>query len=383
MGRKKIVILGATGSIGGNTVKVAAHLADEIEVVGLAARNNLNELARQVELLRCPHAVTSNADALDQLRRLLPPYCTAAAGDEAMIELVTRPEVDMVLCAIVGTGGLAPVLAAIRAGKDIAIASKEILVMAGEIVMAEAAKYGVRLMPVDSEHSAIFQCIEGRRPENVHRLILTASGGPFRGSTREKLEHVTCEMALKHPTWSMGTKVTLDSASMMNKALEIIEAKWLFNIDAERIDVVIHPQSVIHSMVEFIDGTILAQMSTPDMRFPIQYALTWPHKRPGGVEAFDFRKYAQITFELPDRQVFPALDFAYAALRQGGTLPAVMNAANEAAVELFCRNKIKFTDIWRIIDKTMSAHIIIKHPSLEEILAADCWARDFAGRINP
>ena len=381
MKKKRLVILGATGSVGRNTANVAEHLAGEIEVVGIAARNNLAELARQADVLHCRYAVTSNPDALAQLRSLAPPHCQIAAGEEAMIELATRPEVDIVLCAIVGTGGLAPVLAAIRAGKDIAIASKEILVMAGEIVMAEAASHRVKILPVDSEHSAIFQCLEGRAPEDVKQLILTASGGPFRNLPTAELERVTPDMALRHPTWSMGTKVTIDSASMMNKALEVIEAKWLFDVTPDRIGVVIHPQSLIHSMVEFVDGTILAQMSTPDMRFPIQYALTWPRKLPGGLTPFDFRKFSQLTFELPDRHRFPALDFAFHALREGGTLPAVMNAANETAVEKFRQQEIKFTDIWKIIDKTMAAHIIIRHPALAEIITADVWAREFAANV--
>jgi len=382
MNKKRLVILGSTGSIGRNTVKVAEHLNAEIDVVGVAARNNIAELARQSMVLKCRYAVTSNLAAEAQLRELVPSHCEVLGGDEGMIRLVTRPEVDVVLCAIVGTGGLAPVLAAIRAGKDIAIASKEILVMAGEIVMAEAAKHGVRLLPVDSEHSAIFQCLEGRHADDVSKLILTASGGPFRKAAAAELEAVTPDMAMRHPTWSMGTKVTIDSASMMNKALEIIEAKWLFNVAPEKIDVVIHPQSLIHSMVEFVDGTILAQMSTPDMRFPIQYALTWPRKLPGGLTPFDFRKFSELTFEVPDKARFPSLDFAFHALHEGGTLPAVMNAANEAAVERFCLHKIKFTDIWKIIDKTMSAHIIIGSPSLDDIIAADRWAREFAARIE-
>ncbi|MDD3118028.1 MAG: 1-deoxy-D-xylulose-5-phosphate reductoisomerase [Victivallales bacterium] len=378
MKKKRIVILGATGSVGRSAADVAEHLAAEIEVIGIAARNNLNELARQAAALHCRYAVSSNPAVADELRRLVPESCRTATGDAAMIELVTRPEVDMVLCAIVGTGGLEPVLAAIRAGKDIAIASKEILVMAGEIVMAEAAAHRVKLLPVDSEHSAIFQCLDGRNPAEVKQLILTASGGPFRRLSAAQLAEATLDMALRHPTWSMGPKVTIDSASMMNKALEVIEAKWLFGVMPEQIGVVIHPQSLIHSMVEFVDGTILAQMSTPDMRFPIQCALTWPCKRPGGMAPFDFRKFCELTFELPDRRRFPSLDFAFEALREGGTLPAVMNAANEVAVARFCRREIKFDAIWQTIGNTMAAHEVITHPALAEIIAADAWARDFA-----
>lgn len=375
--KKKIVILGSTGSVGVNAVKVARHLAAHFEVVGLVARNNLELLAAQAKELQCPLAITSEAASLERLTRLLPPECRAAAGMDAVCELVSRPEVDMVLCAIIGTGGLQPVMTAIAAGKDIAIASKEILVMAGEIVMAEARRHGVRLLPVDSEHSAIFQCLDGRDPAMVSRLVLTASGGPFLGASRARLEQAALRDALAHPTWNMGQKISIDSASMMNKALEIIEARWLFDVPAERIDVVIHPQSIIHSMVEFIDGTLLAQMSTPDMRFPIQYALTYPEKVPGGLAPFDFTKGCQLTFEPPNRELFPALDFAYEALKRGGTMPAVMSAANEEAVELFRQGKIGFTSIWNLIERAMSRHENIASPALAEILESDRWAREF------
>ncbi len=381
MNKKKIVILGSTGSVGINAVKVAKHLDSELEVVGLVARNNVELLAQQAAELNCRFVVTSKKAAEAKLRSLAPDSCTVMAGEEAMSELVVRAEVDTVVCAIVGTGGLAPVLNAIKAGKDIALASKEVLVMAGEIVMAEVAKSGSNMLPVDSEHSAIFQCLEGRHHDDVSKLILTASGGPFRKSTSEEIAAATMSSALAHPTWDMGPKVTIDSASMMNKALEIIEAKWLFNVSPDKIEAVIHPQSIVHSMVEFVDGTIIAQMSTPDMRFPIQYALTYPRKLPGGLKPLDFAKFSRMTFELPDRKKFPSLDFAYTALREGGTLPAVMNAANEVAVDLFSKEKIGFTDIWKIIEHTMSAHQVIKNPSLDDILEADRLARISAAAI--
>jgi len=375
--RKKIVILGSTGSVGVSVVKVVSHLADRFEVVGLVARNNLETLAQQAAALGCTNVITSEPSYQERLERLAPAGCRVQSGREAIIDLVTRPDVEMVLCAIIGTGGLHPVLAAINAGKNIAIASKEVLVMAGEIVMREAAAKGVKLLPVDSEHSAIFQCLDGHEPATVSRLILTASGGPFRGATAEQLEKVTLEDALDHPTWNMGKKITVDSASMMNKALEIIEAKWLFNMPPDRIEAVIHPQSIVHSMVEFVDGTILAQMSSPDMRFPIQYALTYPEKVPGGLAPFDFSRICELTFAPPDRKLFPALDFAYEAMRSGGTMPAVMNAANEEAVALFMQRRIGFTMIWNIIEKTMSKHQSVATPTLDEILAADAWAREY------
>lgn len=377
MARKRIVILGSTGSVGCSAVKVAERLRDEIEVVGLAARNNVETLAAQAALLGCRNVVTSKPEAAEKLRSLVPCSCEVASGDEALVRLVTMDGVDTILCAIVGTGGLLPVLAAIRAGKDIAIASKEILVMAGEIVMAAAADAGVRLLPVDSEHSAIFQCLEGRRSDDVSRLILTASGGPFRGMPRDKVEKASLEDALAHPTWNMGPKVTIDSASMMNKALELVEARWLFGMPGSKLDVLIHPQSVVHSMVEFADGSLLAQLSAPDMRFPIQYALTWPRKLPGGLPLLDFKRFSQLSFESPDRGLFPSIDFAFAAMEAGGTMPAVMNAANEAAVELFMARRIDFGGIWSCIRKAMEAHRLISHPALEEIIAADAWARNF------
>lgn len=382
MSRKRIAILGSTGSIGENALKVAAHLNDELEVVGLAACSRIERLAEQAAEFNCRALVTGDNGLEEELCKIAPENCSAGAGEQALIDLVTRPDVDTVLCAIVGTGGLLPVIAALEAGKDVALASKEVLVLAGKIVMAVAAKSKGRIIPVDSEHSAIFQCLEGRDADTAARLILTASGGAFRDATLEEMREADYSSALMHPTWDMGPKVTIDSASLMNKALEIVEAHFLFNVPHEKIDVVIHPQSVVHSMVEFIDGTVLAQMSTPDMRFPIQYALTWPHKRPGSLEPLDFSKLSELTFKLPDRELFPALDFAYEALSQGGDMPAVMNAANEVAVDKFRRGEIKFTEIWRIIEKTMSDHQVHDYNSLEEVLEADLQARKYAAELR-
>ena len=381
MQKKKIVILGSTGSIGENAVRIAEHLPEELEVVGLVANRNVNRLAEQARQLNCPYVVTADETLLPELSSRCPDSCTASAGDQAVIDLVTRDEVDMVLAAIVGTAGLLPVLSAVRAGKDIALASKEVLVMAGGIVMAEVEKYNVKMLPVDSEHSALFQCLEGKKHSDVSRLILTASGGSFRNATLDEMRNAGYETALAHPTWKMGPKVTIDSASLMNKALEIVEAHWLFDIPGDKIDVVIHPQAVIHSMVEFVDGTILSQMSTPDMRFPIQYALTYPFKHVGSLKPLDFQKFSNLTFEMPDREKFPSLDFAYDALAVGGTLPCVMNAANEVAVAAFSEDKIRFTDIWSVIESVMNSHKTVTAPSLDEIFDADAAARVRASEL--
>jgi len=377
---KNIAILGSTGSIGKNTVKVIQKLKDRFSVHGIAANSSIELLAKQAKELNCKNIVCGE-QYTKQLSNLTSKSAKILAGIEGMIEISTAPEVDIVLCAVVGTSALQPVLEAIRAGKDIAIASKEILVMAGELVMAEAAKYGVKILPVDSEHSAIFQCLENKKNSDISRLIITASGGAFRNSTIEEIEKATYKEALAHPTWDMGPKVTLDSASLMNKALEMIEAKWLFNVTPDKIDVIVHPQSIIHSMVEFIDGTVLAQMNVADMRFPIQYALTYPEKIPGGLEPLDFAKIANLSFDKPDKNRFPSIDFAYNALKAGGTLPAVMNASNEIAAERFQKGEISFTKIWTIIETVMSSHEVITKPTLEEIITADKWAKNKAEKI--
>ncbi len=379
--KRNIVILGSTGSVGDSTLKVVKHLGDGFHVFGLAAGTNVKKLAGQAAEFSSEYAVVGANGDMGELRRLLPAGCKALSGEDGIVELVSQPEVDLVVCAIVGSASLMPLLGAIRAGKDIALASKEALVMAGGLVMEEASRRKVRILPVDSEHSAVFQCLEGKRHEDVSRIILTASGGAFREWTSSQMEFATLEDALDHPTWEMGVKITVDSATMMNKALEIIEAHWLFDMPGDKIDVIIHHQSVIHSMVEFVDGTMLVQMGTPDMRFPIQYALTYPRKLPGALKSLDFARFANLSFEYPDRKRFPSLDFAVEAMRAGGTMPAAMNAANEVAVERFCKREIPFTGIWRIIETVMSSHKVLDHPRLDAILCADKEARKIASEL--
>jgi len=370
---KNVVVLGATGSIGQSAAKVARDIPERMRIVGMSAHRNLaklEELAGQFPdaALCITDEAATVPDALARCRNVL-------RGEEGLLELATLPEADMVLIAIVGTGGLRPALAAIEAGKDIAIASKEILVMAGEIVMEAARRKGVKVLPVDSEHNAIFQCLEGRDPAHVRRLILTASGGPFRRATPEILEHVTPAQALKHPTWNMGSKITIDSATLFNKGLEMIEARWLFDMEMNRIDVVVHPQSVVHSMVEFVDGSVLAQLSQSDMCFPIQYAVTWPERVPNSLRPLDFAQLSRLEFEAPRPEVFPALTLARQAGETGGTLPAVLNAVNEIAVDAFLNRRLSFPGIWKTVAAVMSEHRTIAHAALDAIVATDHWAR--------
>jgi 1-deoxy-D-xylulose-5-phosphate reductoisomerase len=378
--KRRVVLLGSTGSIGSSTLKVARELPDHIEIVALAANGSVEKLAEQACETRVRHVAIHDASKAAELRALLPENVTIHTGAEGLVELATLAEADIVLVAIVGTAGLHPALAAIEAGKDLAIASKEILVMAGEVITTAASRKGVTLLPVDSEHNAIFQCLDGRRggEDEVSRLILTASGGPFRKLPAAELENVTPEQAMKHPTWDMGPKITIDSATMFNKGLEMIEARWLFGIGMERIDVVIHPQSIIHSMVEFTDGSVLAQMSRTDMCFPIQYALTWPERVKGGLEPLDFPALAKLEFEAPRDADFPALALARRAGLTGGTLPAVYNAANEVAVAAFRAGKISFPGIWRCVAAVMDAHEVQASSTLEAVVAADHWARQNA-----
>lgn len=375
---KKVVLLGCTGSIGTSSVKVVNDLSDRLQVVGLGAGNNVKLLLEQTRSLH-PKAVSIQSEEhAELLRKELGSSTEVYCGEEGLIKLATLPEADIVLISIIGTTGLKPALAAIRAGKDIALASKEVLVVAGEIVMSEAKKYGVNVLTVDSEHSAIFQCLEGRKPESVRRLILTASGGPFRKTPKSEFANITLEKALKHPSWSMGRKITLDSATLFNKGLEMIEARWLFNMGIEKVSVLVHPQSIVHSMVEFVDGSILAQLSTPDMCLPIQYALTWPERVQSTRVQTDFAAIGTLTFENPDEERFPALRLAREAGLKGGTLPCVLNAANEIAVESFINNKMRFDQISTLVEEVMSAHQRIDHPSLDQLLEADHWARDNA-----
>jgi 1-deoxy-D-xylulose-5-phosphate reductoisomerase len=377
---KNVVLLGSTGSIGTSTVKVAEDLPDHIRLIGLAAGDNAELLLKQAQKHR-PEAVSINNRAKShELEKALGTTMSVYSGDEGLLKLATLPSADIVLIAIVGTAGLKPALAAIRAGKDIAIASKEILVMAGEIVMNEARKHGVHVLAVDSEHSAIFQCLDGKSSDHVRKLWLTASGGPFRATPKEEFPGITVERALKHPSWVMGQKITIDSATLFNKGLEMIEARWLFDIGMDRIGVLVHPQSIVHSMVEFVDGALLAQLSTPDMCLPIQYALTHPDRIPSDRVQTDFVKLGSLTFEAPDEERFPSLSLARRAGETGGTLPAVLNAANEVAVDAFLKKKINFPQITETVRRVMDAHTVIEHPTLEKLLEADAWARAEAAK---
>lgn len=379
MSRRRVVILGSTGSIGESALKVARDVPEHMEVVGLAAGRNSARLLEQAREFKPRAIACSDPGGIAAEARAL--GCAVATGDDGLCELATLPEADMVLIAIVGTAGLRPALAAIEAGKDIAVASKEILVMAGEAVMTAAREHGVQVLPVDSEHNAIFQCLEGRSSEQVRRIILTASGGPFRTLPAADLESVTVEQALKHPTWTMGSKITIDSATLFNKGLEMIEARWLFDVEMSRVDVVVHPQSIVHSMVEFVDNSVLAQLSTTDMCFPIQYAVTWPARVPNRLPPLDFAALGQLTFEEPRRDAFPALDLARRAGESGGTLPAVLNAANEVAVAAFLNRRCSLPSVWRTVETVMDTHTIVPHASLEQIIAADSWARKITAEI--
>jgi len=372
---KNVVLLGSTGSIGTSTIKVAEDLPDHIRLLGLAAGNNTELLLEQTRKFQ-PEAISINDPAKAKiLADTLGTAVEVCSGAEGLIRLATLPAADIVLIAIVGTAGLQPALAAIRAGKDIAVASKEILVMAGETVMEEARKNGVRVLAVDSEHSAIFQCLDGKPPSSVRRLWLTASGGPFRTTPKEDFAAITVERALNHPSWVMGQKITIDSATLFNKGLEMIEARWLFDVEMDRVSVVVHPQSIVHSMVEFVDGSMIAQLSTPDMCLPIQYALTYPGRVGSERVQTSLARCGSLTFEEPDTERFPSLNLARRAGELGGTLPAVMNAANEVAVDAFCRGRISFPDITHTVARVMDRHQCVAHPTLAQILEADAWAR--------
>jgi 1-deoxy-D-xylulose-5-phosphate reductoisomerase len=377
---RNVVLLGSTGSIGTSTLKVAADLPDRIRLLALAAGNNTQLLLEQTRKHH-PEAISITDPAkAKELRNLPGIKAEVYSGSEGLLKLATLPGADIVLIAIVGTAGLQPALAAIRAGKDIAVASKEILVMAGEIVMSEARKHGVRVLAVDSEHSAIFQCLDGKPANSVRRLWLTASGGPFRATPKKEFPRITVERALKHPSWVMGRKITIDSATLFNKGLEMIEARWLFDVEMPRVSVVVHPQSVVHSMVEFVDGSMLAQLSTPDMCLPIQYALTYPERVNSDRVQTNLAQLVSLTFEEPDPDRFPALALARKAGEVGGTMPAVLNAANEVAVDAFVNRRINFPQISVTVRRTLDAHRLVPHPTLDQLLAADAWARKEARR---
>lgn len=375
--KRRVVLLGSTGSIGCSTLQVASELGDDIEIIGLAAAGNIIKLAAQARETGVRHVAIGDASKESALRTMLPAGVKIHVGSEGLCDLASLADADIVLVAIVGTAGLHPALAAIEAGKDLAIASKEILVMAGEVITTAAAKRGVKLLPIDSEHNAIFQCLDGQHggEADVTRLILTASGGPFRTLPVEEFVNITLAQAMKHPTWEMGPKITIDSATLFNKGLEMIEARWLFGIGMDRIDVLVHPQSIIHSMVEFKDGSVLAQLSRTDMCFPIQYALTWPRRVMGGLKPLDFPSLAKLEFEAPRTADFPALDLARHAGLVGGTLPAVYNAANEVAVDAFRSGKITFPSIWQCVAAVMDGHSIKPSSSLDAVVYADGEAR--------
>jgi 1-deoxy-D-xylulose-5-phosphate reductoisomerase len=388
MRRKRVVVLGATGSIGESALKVAHDIPERMEVVGLAANSNAQKLAAQANRVRPKALCLVDESKLGELRTALEYEPQIFSGEKGLIEIACLAEAEMVLVAVVGTGGLQPALAAIEAGKDLAVASKEILVMAGEIVMREAEGKGVQILPVDSEHNAIFQCLDSQRKRptpneeaNVRRLILTASGGPFRETPAKEFEAITVEQALRHPTWNMGPKITIDSATLFNKGLEMIEAHWLFGVEMKRVEVVVHPQSIVHSMVEFSDGSVLAQLSHSDMCFPIQYAVTWPQRVPNSLPPLDFGKLRQLEFATPRYDDFPALNLARRAGDTGGTLPAVLNAANEVAVSAFLERRISFPRIWQTVEQVMNRHTNVAHPDLDAILRADQWARVEARKL--
>ncbi|HEY5707500.1 MAG TPA: 1-deoxy-D-xylulose-5-phosphate reductoisomerase [Terrimicrobiaceae bacterium] len=364
MRTRRVVILGATGSIGKSARKVARDIPERMQISGLSAHIDSEGLAQAAR--EFPGAKTA--------------LSSGPGGEQRLIDLATLPDADMVLIAIVGTAGLRPALAAIEAGKDLAVASKEILVMAGEIVMAAAARKGVKVLPVDSEHNAVFQCLDGRANTFLQRIILTCSGGPFRGTPRAELEGVTPEMALKHPTWSMGRKISIDSATLFNKGLEMIEARWLFDVPMEKVDVVIHPQSIVHSMVEFVDGSLLAQLSHSDMCFPIQYAVTWPERVSNSLRPLNLADLGRLDFEAPRRSDFPALDLARRAGEAGGSLPATLNAANEVAVQAFLEHRIRFPRIWQIVERVMDECPFLACPSLDELSEIDRVARELSAQ---
>ena len=374
MKRKRVVVLGATGSIGDSTLKVAHDIPERMEIVGLAANSNADKLAIAANKSRARAICLVDERKVDILRSKLDYEPKVFLGEGGLREIARLEDADMVLIAIVGTAGLHPALDAIETGKDLAVASKEILVMAGEAVTDAARAKGVHILPVDSEHNAIFQCLDGRRSE-IRRIILTASGGPFREIRASELGSVTVEQALKHPTWNMGPKITIDSATLFNKGLEMIEAHWLFGVPMDRVEVVIHPQSIVHSMVEFADGSMLAQMSYSNMCFPIQYAVTWPDRVANTLPPLDFSTLGKLEFEIPRYDDFPALNLARRAGETGGTLPAVMNAANEIAVAAFLKRQVRFPHIWATVEKVMDRHRTVAHPDLDAILAADQWAR--------
>jgi 1-deoxy-D-xylulose-5-phosphate reductoisomerase len=374
---RSIALLGSTGSIGVSTLDLVRRFPDRFKIFGMVAGKNLKLLAEQIKQFAPQCVAIKNESDVPRLRKLLGKKTIDIGwGVQGATAIAIAHGVDVVLAAIVGAAGLIPTLEAVRAGKEVALANKEALVMAGEILVDQAKKSKSRLFPVDSEHSAIFQCLEGNQRDEVDKLILTASGGPFLKTPLNRLSHVTISQALKHPNWKMGRKITIDSATMMNKGLEVVEAHWEFDMDPERIDVVIHPQSIVHSMVRYRDGTIIAQLGIPDMRIPIAYALAYPHRLDGGWKLLEVTDHGELNFLPVDKKRYPALGLAYDALKQGGTMPAVLNAANEIAVEAFLAGKIGFREIHRTIERIMSGHSPRAARDIEDVLEVDRWARE-------
>jgi 1-deoxy-D-xylulose-5-phosphate reductoisomerase len=383
-GRRRVVILGATGSIGTSCLDVIDHLSDRLQAHGLSAHANWTTLLEQARRFRPRWVTITDQECVGRIDKAeLNGSTELLIGEDGISTMVADPEVDVVVTAIVGAAGLAGTWAALEAGKTVAVANKETLVMAGPLVMDLARRKRGRVLPVDSEHSAIFQVLAAGRPSEVARVVLTASGGPFRGKTARELENVTVEEALQHPTWRMGPKITVDSATLMNKALEVIEARWLFGLPPEKIEVIIHPESVIHSFVEFADGSVLAQLSPPDMRLPIQYALTYPDRVAGPARRLDWQQLSEFHFEQPDRDTFPALQLGYEVARRGGTCGAVLNAANEVAVGRFLAGQLRFLDIPRVCRDVLDNHNYSAKPTLSELAQVDGWARQEVGRWTP
>ncbi|MBP2654916.1 MAG: 1-deoxy-D-xylulose 5-phosphate reductoisomerase [Firmicutes bacterium] len=378
---KRLAVLGSTGSIGTQTLKVVAEHPEKFKITALAAYHNDKLLENQLEIFQPDIAVLVENEAAERLKKRYRGRTKILSGEEGLLAVATHNATDIVLTAMVGFAGLKPTIAAIEAGKNIALANKETLVAAGEIVTKLAKEKGVAILPVDSEHSAIWQCLAGQHRNDLSKIILTASGGPFRGYSTEELSRVTVESCLRHPTWSMGKKITVDSATLANKGLEVIEAKWLFDVTYDQIDVVVHPQSIIHSMIELNDGAVLAQLGLPDMRVPIQYALSYPGRILTENNRIDFSRIGTLTFVPPDTNVFSALDLAFAAGRSGGTMPCVFNAANEVAVYAFLAGNISFVEITTVIQHIMYNHKTVANPTINEIFDADEWARHFARKV--
>lgn len=381
MRKRRVILLGATGSIGSSAIKVAESIPDRMQIVGMAANRNARLLAEAANRTRPEAICLVDENCLTELRSCLAYSPEILTGESGLETLARSGGADLVLVAIVGTTGLRPALAAIETGKDLAVASKEILVMAGETVMARATQKGIKVLPVDSEHNAIFQCLEGKPKHEIRSLILTASGGPFRTLSSDRLASVTVADALNHPTWKMGRKISIDSATLFNKGLEMIEARWLFDIPMGQVQVLVHPQSIVHSMVEFVDGSLLAQLSHSDMCFPIQYAVTWPERVPNALKPLRLAELGRLEFEEPRYDDFPALRLARRAGEAGGIMPAVLNAANEIAVEAFLEGRITFPHIWSLVEEAMNRSHNLARPSLDDIIQADSQARDLVREV--